>query len=192
MNQLPLSDSCLLSFSFTEQTLTYFYVGPVEIKAKTIWTLLTLLSLFLFFFCFPSCSFFLLGDDRRESAFCCLLIDDLRQTSDGLFKTRICCSKLPGEFTREQSLDRNALFSYSFGPDSCLAILIFGSEGSEALFKGLAAVRTLCLSSDDHAGLVLHPSRGRLQTYTGSPVLGKPLMKPPPTAVSNCHYYCMR
>lgn len=63
-----------------------------------------------------------------------------------LYKTRICCCKLSGEFTREPGLDRKALFSSSsLGPNSCLVVL--RSEGSEALFKWLSVVRAFCLFS---------------------------------------------
>lgn len=49
--------------------------------------------------------------------------------------------------------------------------LLFSSEGTEALFKDLAALRMFCLFST--LGLALHPFRGRSQIYTGSPRVGK-------------------
>lgn len=80
-----------------------------------------------------------------------------------LYKMRICCSKLPGEFTREPCLKRKAVFSYPAGPNSCFVALICGTEGSEALFNGLAAVRTFSLLCNIHRVWLLHPLRGRLQ-----------------------------
>lgn len=47
--------------------------------------------------------------------------------------------------------------------------LLFSSEGTEALFKDLAALRMFYLFSM----LALHPFRGRSQIYTGSPRVGK-------------------
>ena len=70
----------------------------------------------------------------------------------------------------------------SVGPDNCLCY-------SPPWLRGLGSIvqsvpRSVCPGP-------AHPFRGRLQTYTGSPVLGKPLTTQPPTAVSNCHH-CVR
>lgn len=71
-------------------------------------------------------------------------------------------------------------------------MLCYSRLGTEALFTDLAALRMFRLFSGDQSGLVPHPFRGRLQIYTGSPMLGKPPTKPPPTAVNNRHYYRIR
>lgn len=190
------SSPCLTPVCFhsasVSKLLPSSYGGAAEIQRKPMWTVLTLMCLFL---CLSPLFFFMsffFSTGMSEGGLYFEAVYYWCQACDVLYKMRICCSKLPGEFTREPCVKRKALFSYPVGPNSCFVVLICGTEGPEALFNGLAAVRTFSLFSNDHTEPLLHPIRERLQIYTGSPVLGKPLTKPPPMAVSNCHYYCIR
>lgn len=185
-----------LLFAFIQLQWANSYLLPMVDQLKfrgsqceQYWHLCVCFSVSLL--CFSSCNFFF-SAGMSEGGLYFEAVYYWCQACDILYKMRICCSKLPGEFTREPCLKRKALFSYPVGPNSCFVVLICGTEGPEALFNGLAAVRTFSLFSNDHREPLLHPLRERLQIYTGSPVLGKPLTKPPPMAVSNCHYYCIR
>lgn len=145
---------------------------------------------FPFVFCFGKKIWFIFFTPQRFQS--CLLIGQewvMPRLFDMLFKTKICCSKLPEEYTWLG--EKCFIFSYSICPDNCLFLSAVVVKAHKHCFKCLAVVRTLCLFSDNHA-LCAHPFWGRLQIYTGSPMLGKPLTTPPPTAVSNCHYYCVR
>lgn len=137
------SSPCLTPVCFhsasVSKLLPTSYGGAAEIQRKPMWTVLTLMCLFL---CLSPLFFFMsffFSTGMSEGGLYFEAVFYWCQACDVLYKMRICCSKLPGEFTREPCVKRKALFSYPVGPNSCFVVLICGTEGPEALFNGLAA-----------------------------------------------------
>lgn len=169
------------SFGLGEQTLTYFLCWGSWNWEENMNSVDTCVCLHVHLF----------SPQRWQREICILKLSSVRQACDILHKTRIRCSKLSGEFTREPGLNRKALFSYSAGPDHRLVILSRGRERSDALFKRLAVVRTFCLFLRQPllAGSSIQRKVTNIHRISH---FGKAPNEATSHGSSNCHYYCIR